>query len=1126
MKLILHVLCIFLIGTLSVYSSIIPTNTATHTAVQNGSWFSASTWDSGTIPSDAAIVVIPNGITVNYEGGSSAHIFAIRVEGEFECTQTNAAQTTSLTFDTFWAGHMSYVKFHANQATDGTIEVHFAPFDIEAHKAGTSGYAQVWNANALAHYSDGATTYQVTKTTNAESRYSTYEDAVADNVQVTETSRSTIDDGIGILGRHGWDPEQYSIGMMCMGQIEIIGQEKLNMAKLAADANKSQKNIELETVPTGWKSGDQIVITRGGNYGATSNGEDQVEINTINGTTLTSKTNLLKNHHGRAADNLHCYVGNLTRNITFSSSDISDVYHRGHFMAMHNDTNVQIKNAAFVDMGRTDKSRLTDDYIWNSWAEPKTFKSFISALGQECSLTVKNPADEITNSRGRYSIHIHKTGAQYNANMAQVTGNVVWGNPGWGITHHDSHANVSQNVVYDIVGSGIVSEAGSESGFWDENLVVKVVKGHDADPYVAALTYEDYLYSGEGLGMKGRAVICRGNVIANAVRGVGVMNMNPGIVNQERMDAKVLAERPDYEVDNFPLDINGYSIEGDGVMPQEVALIMENTTIIGSQRGIHSIERDMGVNHESRSVFDGFICWGVNWGAYIVYQADYTFKDVFISGKNENSIGCYMLKHAHNHTYENIKLVDMGYGIQVSKLVGTGSGPFKTRNNGFTPWVFIDLTTENVTQLYKIEKEDPTATATYDEHGDNTIYLSSSEITERPTTFTVLDSTALEVDYNTNDFRFEVDGVITDDYGSYDMGIKQAWAQGTLRKDYPQRIYEFASAAKFEEYLSNEGVYEDTETQELYFILNEQLPNRRNFEYTNFKVRVPIKNAPTTGVYANPLTESEADLAPQLQMVSRTAGVTQSSTDMTLSFEDEDIDASPEKAIDGNNNGRINVQYFQQGLVPVGSLSSTTTEVEPWYDLDLGALKRIDYIDVWNTVELNGVAMETVSPHFKNFYVLISDVPFGDTSLAVSRSTADYEYLKDGTANRKFSLNELGVLGRYVRIQAIGTTKLAFSEIEILGKIPSDDDLSNEEPTLATIKVYPNPNNGQLFAVIPEVKGAVDVEIVDVMGKRVFAKSYEGKERIAIEFNGRPGIYYVRISTENGKQKVVPIIKQ
>ncbi len=1062
--------------------SLVPTNTATHTAVQSGSWFSTSTWDTETIPSDAAIVVIPSGFTVNYSGQSSAHIFAIRVDGVFNCTQTSSTQTTTLTVDTFVGTMNSTVKFLANGETDGKIEVSISPFDIEAHKGGTSGYTQTWNSNATSHYSDGKATYQVTKTIGNNYRYKTHAKALAANTTVTETSRKPISDGAGVLGRHEWDPNQVSIGVAVMGQIEIIGQEKLNMSKLSTNASSGQKTVSLSDTPSGWKAGDKIVISSGGNKGATNNGEDESTIQSISGSTITCASNLLKNHEGRSADNLHCYVGNLTRNIKFSSADKTDVHRRGHFMAMHNDDNVQIKNAAFVDMGRTDKSKLLDDFIWDEWVEPKTFKSFSSPLGQECVKTKKNPVDEITNSRGRYSIHLHHTGSVATSSMTYVTGNVVWGNPGWGITQHDSNTTVSDNFVYDVTGAGIVSEAGNETGIWEDNLVIGIKKGHSESPYRSVITYDDYLFSGQGLGLKGRAVVCKGNVIVNAKQGVGVMNMNPVSTNQKRMDATLLAQRDGYEVDNFPLSTNGYSSEGDGVMPQEVALIMENTTVINTTLGLKSIEREMGLNHESRSIFDGFKAWGVNQGLSITYQADYSFKDVFISGKNTSAIGAYLWKHSHNHTFENIKMVDLGYGIQVSKLVENNDGSLKTRNNGFTPWVFVNLTTQNVTNLYKIEKEDSSTSESYTEHGDNPIHLSTSEVTTRPTTFTVLDDSTLEVDYATNDFKFEVDGIITDDFGSYDMGTRQALAQGTLREGYPTRIYEFASQAKFEEYLTNNGVYKDATTNEFYFILNEKLPNRRTYAYTSFPVRVKIKNAPSSGMFATPQTESAASLVPKLEMISRQATVSQSSTNTSLTFGTESIDASASKAIDGNNNGRINAQYYQQGLVPVGSISATNTENEPWYDVDLGEVKEIEYIDLWNRVELNGADKETPSAQFKDFYVLISDTSFGTMSLASARDNANHEYLKNGTATRKFSLNNMAAKGRYVRIQAIGSTKIELAEVEIIGKkivtptiptAPSDLVAAEVDCNSVDLTWVDNSNNETSFKIMQSINGGV-----------------------------------------------------
>ncbi|MEM7040310.1 MAG: hypothetical protein AAF570_25305, partial [Bacteroidota bacterium] len=381
-------------------------------------------------------------------------------------------------------------------------------------------------------------------------------------------------------------------------------------------------------------------------------------------------------------------------------------------------------------------------------------------------------------------------------------------------------------------------------------------------------------------------------------------------------------------------------------------------------------------------------------------------------------------------------MVDLEYGVTVSKLVeNPNNNSQKTRNNGFTPWYFIDLDTSNVGQFYEILKENQGTATIYDEHGDNPIHLPSQDLVNRPVTFTVLDSTEMAVDYGGGDFQFEVDGVVTDDLGSYDMGIKQAWAQGTLRLDYPQRLYEFASAQKFEDYLTQNGVYKDTaDNDQLYFILPEWLPNRRSYDYAEFPVRVKILNAPSTGVFSNPQIESPTALAPRDQMASRFANVAQSSTDTTITFEGQPIDAGAWKATDGNNNGRINVQFYQQGLVPLGSFSATETESEPWYDLDLGETKEIAYIDLWNTVDLNGADIEQPSAHFHDFYVLVADSAFPDTSLAASRAWADYEYFKDSLPSRKFSLNQIGAIGQYVRIQAVGMNKLAFAEVEVIGK--------------------------------------------------------------------------------------------
>ena len=1139
-KLVLSIiLCSFSASRMSAQMDLmnaIPSNLATHTAVENGDWFTASTWDAGTVPSTGAIVFIPNGITVDYQGTSGDHIFAIRVDGNFNMTQTNANSTSLIKFDTFFAMQSSYVTILANNPSDGNIIVNIEPFDIEAYRSGTN----IWSTAAENHFRDNGVVTFKTRTGTGDDRYNTYQEAINGDFQINESAGTTIDDGPGVLGRYSWDPKQLSLGMVTMGQLEIIGQEKLNKVKLTVNANSGQNSIQVAELPTGWETNDDIIITSGGNVSTSNNGEDQVTIQSISGTTVTLTTNLSKNHEGRLADDLHCYVGNLTRNIVFKSPTTNTVTQRGHVMAMHNDTNVQIKNAQFLRLGRTDKSKLLDDFVWNNWLEPVVFTSKVSALGQECAEMRAIPVDEVTNNRGRYSIHLHKLGTAFGSNMAQVTGNVVWDNPGWGITHHDSHANVSNNVVYNVIGAGIVSETGSETGTWDDNLVVNVTEGHTTDPYTASLHHDDYLFSGEGLAMKGRAILCRNNVIADAVRGVGVINMNNSITNLDRLDAQALATtRPGYEVDNFTLSVNGYSKEGNGIMPVEAALIMENTTVIDSNFGLRSIERDMGVNSETRSIFDGFKAWGVKTGLQLTYQADYSFKDVFISGDNPNSSkGIDMWKHSHNQTFENIKMVDLEHAVQVSKVVLSNSQGPKTRNNGFTPWVFINLTTSNVGDFYELTVDNPSVdpSFTYTEHTDNPIFLSSGDISSRPTTFTVLDDSTLEVDYTEtgeNALRFEVDGIITDDFGSYDMGIRQALAQGNLREGYPTRIYQFASQTKFQEYLTTNGVYKDEDdNDQLYFILNESLPNRRTFEYTTFPVRVKIMN-PSASMVGGAQIESATALAPKNQIISRLATVSQSSTGSDLSYEDgthdaEIITVGPEKAVDGNNNGRINAQYYQRDLVPVGSFSETTVESEPYYDLDFGEKKTIDYLDIWNTVEINGSDIETLSNTFKNFSVFISDTPFTGTTFAQSQAQADFEYIKNSTPTRKFSQDNMNASGRYMRIQSSETTntKLKFAEIEVIGRTfeetLSTDDLSDE----SIVSIYPNPTHRTVNVNFNTTQTNVTIDVFNILGQKISSTTYKSLIKTELNLRAESGIYLINIKGDNNLNTTKKIIKQ
>ena len=188
------------------------------------------------------------------------------------------------------------------------------------------------------------------------------------------------------------------------------------------------------------------------------------------------------------------------------------------------------------------------------------------------------------------------------------------------------------------------------------------------------------------------------------------------------------------------------------------------------------------------------------------------------------------------------------------------------------------------------------------------------------------------------------------------------------------------------------------------------------------------------GVYANPQDEAAANFEPTNQLLSRSGTATQSSTSTSETFRGVNIPTPAARAIDGNSNGRINVGFYQQGLDSLGSSAITTTVEEPWWELDLGEEKIIEYIDIWNTVDMHGEDIETPSAHFNNFYVLIDDQPFGNVDLATALSNSTYQYYHSSGSLRVLSLNDLNLKGRYIRIQASGTTKIGLAEVDVIGR--------------------------------------------------------------------------------------------
>ena len=124
----------------------------------------------------------------------------------------------------------------------------------------------------------------------------------------------------------------------------------------------------------------------------------------------------------------------------------------------------------------------------------------------------------------------------------------------------------------------------------------------------------------------------------------------------------------------------------------------------------------------------------------------------------------------------------------------------------------------------------------------------------------------------------------------------------------------------------------------------------------------------------------------------------------------------PDRAIDGNTSGNWGDN----------SVSITTFEHQPWWQVDLGSVQQIGEIRLWNRTDCCGVRLS-------NFYVLVSDNPFSSTDLTttINQSGVSSYYTADPVGVTK----EIGVYrsGRYVRVQLAGDEYLHLAEVEVRG---------------------------------------------------------------------------------------------
>ena len=492
------------------------------------------------------------------------------------------------------------------------------------------------------------------------------------------------------------DSQQLGRGLISHGQVEIHGADKLDFVGLSQDVNAGENELILDlpnnmTSPLGWQVGDQLVL--GGTYhrfdGNDENNtrfhDEELTITAIDGNRISFTNNditsddntVLRFDHqlpeGFEEENLQLYVANTTRNVTFETlnGENAPIDRRGHVMFMHN-PDVRVENAGFYNLGRSDKSELVDD------------------PGQN----VDGTSGTGTNPRGRYPLHFHRTGAEnINSSPSVARGNAVVDSPGWGIVQHDSHANIADNVVFDVAGAGIVAESGNEIGGWWNNLTMKIT-GDDENGFIPTKPEReelfDFGFKGEGYWVQGAAQVEMTDNIAISTAG-GAMSIFAAAdsnIGQYR-------DKPTFPVSNLPESLQSIASNGEDSIDvtnlplrrfsgfegyNSLAGIVFWTHMANTDGQLEFNAPGLNTAHDFRSVVDDFKLWNiVSDGVHFQYTTQVDLVDGLIVGQPDrlSSIGIKSNDPSQNHLYRDLRIEGFREGIQLPKEGDEGqSVPF------------------------------------------------------------------------------------------------------------------------------------------------------------------------------------------------------------------------------------------------------------------------------------------------------------------------------------------------------------------------------------------------------------------------------------------------------------------
>lgn len=293
--------------------ALVPMDMATHISVNDGSWFSPATWNTGTVPGIGAMVLVDSGFMVEYDGIGVQDIAWLRVRGSlhFSHSVTTQLRVTTIVVDPIGEMHigtadeplMSTISSTIIFPDNGPIPIDMDPFEF--------GKGLISHGHLEINGAYKKTFCAITKKLNAG----------AASIKLAET------------------PTGWKIGDV----IVVTGTYGSAFGDFASNAKFHDEELTITAI-----SGKTIQFTNN----------------------ATGLNTLQYEHKIPAGYGLKMYVANLTRNVQIISENHQTipVDQRGHIMLMHH-AGQAVVNATCTGLGRTNKDILATDPVVNEFGE-------------------------------------------------------------------------------------------------------------------------------------------------------------------------------------------------------------------------------------------------------------------------------------------------------------------------------------------------------------------------------------------------------------------------------------------------------------------------------------------------------------------------------------------------------------------------------------------------------------------------------------------------------------------------------------------------------------------------------------------------------------------------------------